>query len=148
MLEDFVLNKRATLKRPSAVLGYELEPDMLKVLGLAAPEAYAQISEPHIMAKWFKCCGPRGPPLGPALSARVLRNTSGGTLHLLCTAQTGWCSPCLFVRASCWDPTMGDHWRGEDDWQPCGPFPCIRANPDPEIIRPDRQIGDCHQRMG
>ena len=64
--------------------------------------------------------------LGPALKASAIRSTSTTRVpHLLCDGQTD-CSSCFIQRASCWDPLVGDQWRGEDDWAGCINFPCIR----------------------
>ena len=142
---DFVLNKRLLLQRPIALLGFNTynPPGQYAAMDVRDAHDYAEIEAPHLMAHWtVPCCGPKGPPLGLQLRARALRTANSGIKHLLCTASTD-CSPCLFVRSSCWDLSTGDHWRGEDDWAGCQQFPCIRRSASPHIIGADQQIGSC-----
>ena len=102
---DFVLNKRNRLRRPFIVLGF--------------PLGYDQVEMPN---KWtIPCCGPRGPFLSETMSARALRSTTSGEAYLHCDAQTD-CSPCMFVRASCWDAATGDHFTGDDTFNPCATY--------------------------
>ena len=100
------------------------------------------------MAHWtVPCCGPKGPVLSAALRERAIQPAGPMQVpHLLCTTATD-CSACFIQRASCWEPSTGDHFRGEDDWFGCSGFPCIRKGQPKtgkvHVMGADQQIGSC-----